>query len=178
MKHITYFLRWICTVYSITFIWDLTVTGFLYWFYSWKFDELTPRLYLWGWLFCMALITVAVYMIEDGAARVHYAGGKTYPLAATVASQIVALVVYIALAFVTNFKGLLYFPSVYLAYVINEFDANIIVNSTERTWAIVLMVLHGIYFAAVGLVAYLRERKRLVDKYERAMSSANETQTA
>lgn len=163
MKHISYMISWLCPVYIVSFVWDVATTALLTWFYGMRFDELTPRLYLWGWLACMALIGVAIYILEDGVAKSHYVGGKTYPLAATVISQVVAVIIYIVVGFISNFKGLFYFPSVYLAFVINEFDTNIITNGNEETWNIVLMVLHALFFAAVGMIAYIREKNRLVE---------------
>ena len=171
MKHIIYLISWLGPVYVISFVCNLATTGFLSWFYGMRFDELTPRLYLWGWLACMALICLFINLFESGAAKLHYAGRNNYPLSITIVNQSVASVLYIVIAFLSNFKGLFYFPSVYLAYVINEFDPNIITNSNETAWTVILMLLHTLAFTAVGIIAYLKERKHLVCKYNDAMKA-------
>lgn len=170
MKYISYYLSWVLPVYLFSVFFDLGLSGFLAWYYyEMKLPEITPRLYLLVWIGCMVLICMFMYMFINGVAKKHYSERHDYPKTTFIISQYAATITYVLITVMAKFEGMLCFPSVYLAFVINEFNPDIITDANQEVWTAVFVLFHAIIFTAVGACAYLKERKRLVDKYERAM---------
>ena len=169
MKWALYYISWILPVYFFTVLFDLGVTAFFTWYYyEMNLPTLTPRLYLLIWIGCMVLIGVFVYMFINGVAKKHYAGRPDYPITTFIITQSLATVTYILAAVFSKFNGMLCFPSVYLSFVINEFMPDIITDENQATWTVLLMLLHAVTFTAIAVLAYLKERKRIVDMHNQA----------
>ena len=170
MKWVSYFFSFILPIYSISAVFDLGLSGFLTWYYvTMGLPRITPRLYLLVWIACMILICMFMYIFINGVAKSHYSAKHNYSIVAFIINQSVATIAYILVAILSKFNGILCFPSVYLAFVINEFNHDIITDTNQEVWMVILMLLHIVTFTAIGIYAYLKERKRLVDKYERTM---------
>ena len=171
MKWVSYSISWLLYVYGFSIAINAGVSGFLTWYYQLGLPTITPRLYLLIWIGTMVLMCVFLAVYGGGLAIDHYGNNNKFPLTVIISNQILSALTYILLAYISNFKGLYYFPSAYLEFVINEFYPDIITNENHAIWTAALMLFHTVAFIVAGMVPYLRERKRLIEKYNKAMSN-------
>lgn len=107
----------------------------------------------------MVMTGIILSLAMDGVSKKQNLGGL-YPLPLVICNQVIVCIVYMLVAEITEYKGLLYYPGVFLCHVINEFDSDIITYMNERTWLFFLSAFSMLILSAFGMLSYFQQRKR------------------
>ncbi len=177
-----YFIAWLFPIYLLTFFTNVSTSAFLKWYYnasppvgdyyaqieySVSFPPLTEKIFLLIWILGFVICCFFLVLTISGIGKSLNLGEKLFPFPAFVINQTAASALYIILGIITNHDGKLYFFTVYLRFVINEFNRDIITEKNEFLCTIVINVIITLIFTAISIFFYLREYDRQSYRLER-----------
>ncbi|MBR6649885.1 MAG: hypothetical protein IKL36_00570 [Clostridia bacterium] len=159
-KWFIFFIGWFIPIYLIPCFNNLIASEFLIWYYTdMHLPPLSWKMFLLMWIVMMVMTGIILSLAMDGVSKKQNLG-KLYPLSVVIVNQIAAGVTYMLIAEITDYKGLLYYPGVFLSFVINEIDSDIINSVNESTWLFWLTLISMIILLAAGMLSYFQQRNR------------------
>jgi len=159
-KWFVFYIGWFIPIYLIPCFNNLMASEFLIWYYTdMHLPPLSWKMFLLMWVVMMVMTAIILSLAMDGVSKKQNLGGL-YPLSLVIGNQVAACVIYILIAEITDYKGMLYYPGVFLSHVINEFNSGIITYMNERTWLFFLSAFSMLILSTFGMLSYFQQRKR------------------
>ena len=159
-KWFIFYTGWFIPIYLIPCFNNLMVSEFLIWYYTdMNLPPFSWKMFLLMWVAMMVMTAILLSLAMDGVSKKQNLG-KLYPLSLIIGNQIAACVIYMLVAEITDYKGILYYPGVFMLHVINEFNPDIITYTNEHAWLFFLSVFSMLILSTFGMLSYFQQRKR------------------